>query len=191
MPPVQLMRGFKAACPGTHLYPPPCSAAPTMSPRYCSRFLGSAYWQTHPWSPDFPGRVGIRSTPFPATRLQGRTQHRMLRMWVYVWVCRVLWHTSLLQPLGTFPEFAQPQPSSAAQPPQSPESTEGGGPFHNKSPTHFWPTEAAWSEVSGARKERVSLPPPPPHTHTLTIPPPVPPLGSAPGLGSEEPQSRL
>lgn len=52
----------------------------TMSPRYCSRFLGSAYWQTHPWSPDFPGRVGIRSTPFPATRLQGRTQHRMLRM---------------------------------------------------------------------------------------------------------------
>lgn len=75
--------------------------------------------------------------------------------------------TSLLQLLETFPVFAQPQPSSAAQPPQSPESTEGGGPFHNKSPTHFWPTEAAWSEVSGARKERVS----PPHTHTHHPPP--------------------
>lgn len=44
--------------------------------------------------------------------------------------------TSRLQPLGTFPEFAKPQPSTA-QPPQSPESAEGGGPFHNKSPTHF------------------------------------------------------
>lgn len=60
----------------------------------------------------------------------------------------------------------------AVQPPQSPENAGGGGPFHNKSPTRFRPAAAAWSEGPGAGKERV---------------PCRPVLGSAPGLGVEEP----
>lgn len=99
----------------------------------------SAYWQTHPWSPNLPGWAELRSTPLLPVLRAGHTTGCSTCERVRVSVPGVLSPaaTSRLQPLETFPEFAKPQPSGTAQPPQSPESAEGGGPFHNKSPTHF------------------------------------------------------
>lgn len=152
----------------------PPARAPTWTHRPAQQLLpcphstpagswGSAYWQTHPWSPDSPGWAELRSTPFLPDLGRSRTHHRMLCAPESTCECAGILSpaaTSCLQPLNTIPEFAKPQPRGTAQPPQSPESSEGGGPFHNKSPTHFWPAEAAWSQGSGVRKERVPQPPP-------------------------------
>lgn len=139
------MHAFEATCPGAHL--PRCPPGPTALPvnsYHVTAVLqagswGSAYRQTHPWSPEFPGWAELRPTPFLPDRGAGHTTGcSACESMCKCAAVRVLSPaaTSRLQPLGTFPEFAKPQPSTA-QPPQSPESAEGGGPFHNKSPTHF------------------------------------------------------